>query len=73
MSHSQQQQQKTPLAVVTIHMRVLFLSTRIFKFADELEKLDIKYNIALVPFFDEKQDLPSFPEFVDKNQILQRM
>ena len=47
-------------------MRVLFLSTRIFKFADELEKLDIKYNIALVPSFNEKQDLPSFPEFVDK-------
>ena len=73
MSHSQQQQQQTPLAVVAIHDACPFLSTRIFKFADELEKLDIKYNIALVPFFDEKQDLPSFPEFVDKNQILQRM
>jgi predicted deacetylase len=37
-----------------------------FKFADELERLDIKYNIALVPFFKEKQDLPSFPEFIDR-------
>jgi peptidoglycan/xylan/chitin deacetylase (PgdA/CDA1 family) len=43
-----------------------FFSTKIFKFADELEKLDIKYNIALVPFFKEKQDLPNFPEFIDK-------
>ena len=65
MSHSQQQQQ-IPLAVVTIHDTCPIFSTRIFKFADELENLDIKYNIALVPFFKEKQDLPSFPEFVDK-------
>ncbi|HZB73112.1 MAG TPA: DUF2334 domain-containing protein, partial [Nitrososphaeraceae archaeon] len=28
--------------------------------------LKIKFNIALVPFFNEKQDLPRFPEFVDK-------
>jgi hypothetical protein len=34
--------------------------------ADELKRLNIKYNIALVPFFNEKQDLPSFHEFVDK-------
>jgi predicted deacetylase len=34
--------------------------------ADELERLKIKFNIALVPFFNEKQDLPRFPEFVDK-------
>lgn len=43
-----------------------FFLYKIFKFVDELENLDIKYNIALVPFFKEKQDLPSFPEFVDK-------
>jgi len=28
--------------------------------------MTINYNIALVPFFNEKQDLPSFPEFVDQ-------
>src|SRR5215212_842540 len=39
---------------------------KIFELADELERLNIKYNIALVPFFNEKQDLPRFPEFVDK-------
>jgi predicted deacetylase len=67
MSQSQQQQQQqTPLAIVTIHDACPFFSTRIFKFTDELKELKIKYNIALVPFFNEKQELPRFPEFVDK-------
>src|SRR6476646_7532890 len=65
MSDSIYQGEK-PLAIVTIHDACPFLTSRIFKFADELEKLGIKYNIALVPFFNEKQDLPRFPEFVDK-------
>jgi len=34
--------------------------------ADELEGLGIKFNIALIPFFNEKEDLPSFPCFVEK-------
>src|ERR671930_2375202 len=42
------------------------LLLEIFQSADELERLNIKFNIALVPFFNEKQDLPRFPEFVDK-------
>jgi peptidoglycan/xylan/chitin deacetylase (PgdA/CDA1 family) len=54
------------IAVVTIHDACPAFSTKIFKFTDELERLDIKYNIALVPFFNEKEDLPRFPEFVDK-------
>ena len=53
-------------AVVTIHDACPAFSTKIFKFTNELERLDIKYNIALIPFFNEKQDLPSFPEFIDK-------
>ena len=61
-----QSYQQTPLAVVTIHDACPAFSAKIFKFADELERLGIKYNIALVPFFNEKQDLPRFPEFVDK-------
>ena len=44
------------------HARLFY---KIFKSADELERLNIKYNIALVTFFNEKQDLPRFPEFVD--------
>jgi peptidoglycan/xylan/chitin deacetylase (PgdA/CDA1 family) len=39
---------------------------------NELGVLDIKYNIALIPFFNEKQDLPSFPEFVDKIKSCRR-
>jgi predicted deacetylase len=56
----------TQLGVVTIHDACPAFSTKIFDSADELEILNIKFNIALVPFFNEKQDLPKFPEFVDK-------
>ena len=52
--------------MVTIHDACPAFSTKIFELADELERLEIKFNIALVPFFNEKQDLPRFPEFVDK-------
>jgi len=61
-----QLQQQIPVAVVTIHDACPTFSTNLFNATNELEKLDIKYNIALVPFFNEKQDLPRFPEFVDK-------
>lgn len=43
--------QQLPLAVVTIHDACPSFSKNIFKITNELEKLDIKYNIALVPFF----------------------
>ncbi len=54
------------VAVVTLHDACPAFSTKIFKLTEELERLDIKYNIALVPFFNERQDLPRFPEFVHK-------
>ena len=64
---SEHQKQPYPrLGVVTIHDACPVFSTMIFESADELERLNIKFNIALVPFFNEKQDLPRFPEFVDK-------
>src|ERR1051326_6730336 len=66
LEQQQQQQPQTRLGVVTIHDACPAFSTKIFELADELERLDIKFNIALVPFFNEKQDLPRFPEFVDK-------
>jgi predicted deacetylase len=53
-------------AIVTIHDACPRFSTKIFHFAEELEKLKIKYNIALVPFYREKQDLPQYPEFANK-------
>lgn len=68
----QKQLEDVLLAVVTIHDACPAFSSKIFKFTDEVEGLDIKYNIALVPFFNEKQDLPSFPEFVDKIKSCKR-
>jgi predicted deacetylase len=47
-------------------MRVLLFLKKYLAFIKEIERLDIKYNIALVPFFNEKQDLPRFPEFVNR-------
>ena len=61
-----------PLAVVTIHDACPVFSSKIFNFTEQLEALDIKYNIALIPFFNEKQDLPSFPAFVDKIKSCKR-
>jgi predicted deacetylase len=61
-----------PLAVVTIHDACPAFSSKIMKFTEELEALEIKYNIALVPFLNEKQDLPSFPAFVNKIKSLKR-
>ncbi len=69
MSDSLEQQQQQPqprLGVVTIHDACPAFSKKIFESADELEKLNIKFNIALIPFFNEKEDLHRFPEFVDK-------
>jgi predicted deacetylase len=63
----QKQQQPHPrLGVVTIHDACPAFSKKIFESADELERLNIKFNIALIPFFNENQDLPRFPEFLDK-------
>src|SRR5919108_2487508 len=55
------------LAIVTIHDACPRFSTKIFHFADELEKLKIKYNIALVPFYKEKQDPYGKPKLNIKN------
>lgn len=41
-------------------------TAKIFKFSNELERLNIKYNIALVPFFNEKEHLSIYPDFVDQ-------
>jgi hypothetical protein len=41
-----QKQLDVPLAVVTIHDACPAFSSKISKFTDEVEGLDIKYNIA---------------------------
>ena len=66
LEQQQQQPLRTRLGVVTIHDACPAFSKKIFELVDELERLNIKFNIALIPFFNEKQDLPRFPEFVDK-------
>jgi predicted deacetylase len=55
-----------PVVIVTIHDACPIYSKKIFRFADLLENLGINYNIAVVPFFNEKQDLPRFPKFVEQ-------
>ncbi len=54
------------LAIVTIHDACPSFNNRIFKLADELEALGIEFNIALIPFFNEKEDLTCFPDFTEK-------
>jgi predicted deacetylase len=54
------------LAIVTIHDACPTFSTKIFQLADELEDMKIKFNIALIPFYNENEDLRRFPEFVEK-------
>ena len=66
LEQPQQQQPQPRLGVVTIHDACPAFSKKIFESGDELERLNIKFNIALIPFFNEKQDLHRFPEFVDK-------
>jgi predicted deacetylase len=62
----QEEQSQLRLGIVTIHDACPTFSKKIFELADELEKLSIKFNIALIPFFNETEDLPRFPEFVDR-------
>jgi len=52
------------LAVVTLHDASPYFSKRIFEFTDALENLGINFNVAVVPFYHHKEDLPRFPDFV---------
>jgi predicted deacetylase len=54
------------IAIVTLHDACPSFASRTFKITTELEKLEIKYNIALVPFFNGEQDLPRFSKFVEE-------
>jgi predicted deacetylase len=58
------------LAVVTLHDAAPCFSKRIFEFTDALEDLEINFNISLIPFYHHKEDLPRFPEFVNKLKSL---
>jgi predicted deacetylase len=64
--YQQTSQLKEKSAIVTLHDACPGFSTKIFQLADELEDMRIKFNIALIPFYNENEDLPRFPEFVEK-------
>ena len=53
-STKEENQLNAPLAVITIHDACPVFSSKIFEFIEEVEDLDINYNIALVPLFNEK-------------------
>jgi len=58
------------LSVVTLHDAAPTFSKRIFEFTDALENLGINFNISVIPFYHHKEDLPRFPEFVNKLKSL---
>jgi len=57
---------KKPFAIVTIHDVAPQYSDRIFRVADNLKKLDIHYNLAIIPYLKKRQDnlITKNPEFV---------
>jgi predicted deacetylase len=58
------------LAVVTVHDAAPTFSKWIFEFTDALDNLGIIFNISVIPFYHHKEDLPRFPEFVNKLKAL---
>lgn len=59
---------KKPFAIVTMHDVAPEYSEKIFRVADELEKLGIHYNLAIIPYLKKKKDnlISRNPEFVKK-------
>ena len=55
-------------AIVTIHDVAPEYSDKIFRVADELEKLGIHYNLAIIPYLKERKEnlISGNPEFVNK-------
>jgi predicted deacetylase len=60
------------LAVVTLHDAAPAFSERIFEYTDAFENLEIDFNVGLIPFYHHTEDLPRFPEFVDKIKSYKR-
>ena len=59
---------KKLFAIVTMHDVAPEYSEKIFRVADELEKLGIHYNLAIIPYLKKKKDnlISRNPEFVKK-------
>jgi predicted deacetylase len=64
------QSMPTKSAIVALHDAASSFSKRIFEFTTALGNLGISFNIGVIPFYRHKEDLPQFPEFVDKIKSL---
>jgi predicted deacetylase len=54
------------LAIVTIHDVNPSHSEKILKISDGLNKLKIKYNLSIVPYYHKKYNLKDYPAFCDQ-------
>lgn len=66
------QSMENNLAVVTLHDAAPAFSKRIFEYTDAFENLGINFNVAVIPFYHQTEDLPRFPKFVDKLKSYKR-
>lgn len=57
---------KSKFAIITIHDVSSRYSARVLQLAGEMDKLNVKYNLALVPWYNQRQeyDIRRTPEFV---------
>ena len=51
------------LAIITIHDVNPSHSEKILKTSDELDKLKIKYNIGIVPYYSKKHNVKDYDDF----------
>jgi predicted deacetylase len=54
------------LAIITIHDVYPLYSEKIQKISDELNKLNIKYNLSIVPYYNKKYSLKDNAAFCDQ-------
>jgi predicted deacetylase len=54
------------LAIITIHDVNPSHSEKILKTVDELNKLNINYNVSIVPFYDRKYNLKDYTDFSNR-------
>ena len=54
------------LAIITIHDVYPLYSEKIRKISDELNKLNIKYNLSIVPYYNKKYNLKDNAAFCDQ-------
>lgn len=60
------QSKENNLTVVTLHDCAPAFSKRIFECTDAIENLDINFNVRLIQFYRHTENLPRYPDFVEK-------